>query len=135
MIYHDVGPAESRGVWGTSYHLALVELESHALLASLSLSLSLSLSPSLSFSLLSPVPCPAGVARWYGVLGLGAKVRSRMCLGSGRWILNDSLTRGGLLPAPGGDESPRASITKTILSSRRGGGKMQGRRSVRNGIL
>ena len=61
------------GVWGTSYHLALVELESHVLLASLSLSLSLSLSS------LSPVPCPAGVARWYGVLGLGAKLRTRMC--------------------------------------------------------
>ena len=85
MIYHIVGPAESRGVWGTSYHLALVELESHSLLASPSLSL---------FSLsLCPVPCPAGVARWYGVLGLGAKARSRMYLGSGRWA-STILSRG-----------------------------------------
>ena len=48
---------------------------------------------SLSLSSLSPVPCPAGVARWYGVFGLGAKVRSRMCLGSGRWI-STILSRG-----------------------------------------
>ncbi len=60
----------NRGVWGTSYHLALVELVSHSLLASLSLSL---------FSLSGALPC--GVARWYGVLWLGAKVRSRAVFG------------------------------------------------------
>ena len=91
------------------------------------LRLSLSLSLSL-FSLSGALPC--GVAWWYGVLGLGAKLRSR-CVGFETLDFNDSLTRGGLLPAPGGDESPRASTTKTIQSSRRGGGKMKGRRKVR----
>ena len=48
---------------------------------------------SLSSLSLCPVPCPAGVAWWYGVLGLGAKARSRMYLGSGRWA-STILSRG-----------------------------------------
>ena len=50
IIYHCVGPSEIMGRWGTSYHLALVELDSCTLLASPSLSLSLS-------SLSGALPC------------------------------------------------------------------------------
>ena len=52
--------------------------------------------------------------------------------GFGTLDFNDSLTRGGLLPAPGGDESPRASITKTIQLLEEVAVKMQGRSTLSN---
>ena len=57
-----------------------------------------------------------------GFWGGAAKVRSRV-VDVEVLDFNDSPTGGGLLPAPGGDESLRASTTKTIQSSGRGGGK------------
>ena len=101
-------------MWGTSYHLALVELESPR--AALRLPLFL---PSLSSGAL---PCWSRLVVWGFGAGSEGEELGRLC--AGRWILNDSPTGGGLLPAPGGEGS-RASITKTIQSSRRGGGESE----------